>query len=260
MRVAAIWPPRIPWEGLAIFLGFALTLSSLIAGQTYLEPVSAVTSIDSQIAAKRVRVKALRAANALNDFASQLGSAVFSVQPGPNRDPGSAATLGQLEHRSLVHRHDGARAFLAALGLTGEIDFPSVSAAYEKLVAAESRDFTFENFSAANVFIGDISNKVVKDWGEETLRITALQKSRFAARREADQRSLILVLVSTLGSSLIFHVTMKATASARAADPAPKGNEPVADLLAAALTETRARIARASGSLQSQSSSPIEIS
>jgi hypothetical protein len=248
--VKAVMRGQISWDGLAVLLGFALTLISLVGGQIYLEPsLRAVTSIDSQIAAKRARVKALRAANALNDFTSQLGSAVFSVQPGPNRAPAGAATLGQLEHRSLLRRHDGARAFIAALGLAGEIDFPTASAAYEKLVGAESRDFTLENFRAANIFIGDISNKVVRDWGEETTRITALQRSRFAARREADQRSLILVLVSALGSSLVFVATLKASGGVKPAAPAPKSDKPVAvsDLLAAALIETRARIARVSG-------------
>ena len=92
------WLTWWSWNGFAVLVGFALTLVSLVGGQTYLEPaIRAVTAIDQEIAAKRAKMTITCDAVALDDFAKQLGGAVFTVQPGSTDDLVAAELMGASE-------------------------------------------------------------------------------------------------------------------------------------------------------------------
>jgi hypothetical protein len=235
---------------MAVLMGFALTLVSLVGGQIYLTPsLQAIAAIDREIAAKQVRMRITRNALALDDFAKQLGGALFLLKPASIEDVGGAQILHELKHRALLQRHDGVRAAFASLGLAGEVDFATVSGAYDTLVGAEMRDFTLENFQAANSFDAELTNKAVKDEGADRLRITALQRLRAPTRAEAAWRDLAMILASALGGAFLLVATLKATVhapptrAAAASDP----QQAAIELLADALSQTRARIAKARG-------------
>jgi hypothetical protein len=233
------------WDGLVIVIGFALTLASLVDGQFYLEPaLQGITTIDSEIAAKQAKVRMTRAAFALDNLAQQLGGNVFSVQPGAGRDPAGAAALIQLEQREFSHRHDGVRAFIAELGVAGEVDFSAASAAYAALVDAEKRNFTIENYQAANDFEAQLATKTGDDEIADLKRIAALQRARTAARGESDRRKLALAIASSLGAAALLVAALKATGDATPSRP-PIPDDPreaAIALLAEALGEARSRV------------------
>jgi hypothetical protein len=244
------WTNAWSWDAMAVLVGFALTLVSLVGGQIYLAPsLQAIVAIDREIATRQARMKIARDALALDDFAKQLGGALFLVQPASGEDVTGAQIVHELKHRALLQRHDGVRAALAALGLAGEVDFAAVSAAYEALVEAELRDFTLENFQAANAFDAALTTRAVKDEGADRLRIAALQRLRAPARAEAIWRALAMVLTSSLGGAFLLVATLKATVHAPP-KPATASSDPrqaAIDLLTDALSQMRARIARAGG-------------
>jgi hypothetical protein len=187
-----------------------------------------------------------RNALALDDFAKQLGGTLFLVKPPSPEDEDGAQTIHELKSRALLQRHDGVRAAFASLGLAGEVDFATVSGAYDALVDAEMRDFTLENFQAANSVDAELTTKAVKDEGADQLRITALQRLRAPARTEAAWRDLAMILASSLGGAFLLVATLKATVHAspkRAENSNPK--QTAIRLLADALSQTHARIAKA---------------
>jgi hypothetical protein len=237
------------WDGLVVVIGFALTLVSLVGGQFYLEPaLQGLTTTDSEIAAKQAKVRSTRAALALDNLAQQLGGSAFSVQPGVGRDPAGAAALIQLEQREFSHRHDGVRAFIAELGVAGEVDFGAASATYAALVDAEKRNFTIENYQAANAFEAQLATKTGDDEIADLKRIGALQRARAAARGESDRCKLAVALASSLGAAALLVAALKASGDA-APSRAPIPDDPRAaaiTLLAEALGEARSRI-KASG-------------
>jgi hypothetical protein len=232
------------WEALAVLIGFALTLTSLVGGQFYLAPaLQSVGTIDSEIAASQAKVKMTRAALALDNLTQQLGGNVFSVQPGAERDPAGAEALLALEQRRFAHRHDGVRAFIAELGVAGEVDFSSASAAYSALVDAEKRNFTLQTYQATNDFEAKLATQTTNDEIAELAHVAALQRSRPAARGESERRALLLALASSLGAASLMIAALKA--SSGAPTPRPPAEEPretAVALLAEALHEARSRI------------------
>jgi hypothetical protein len=233
-------------DRIAILVGFALTIVSLIGGQAYVEPaIQAATAIDQEIAAKRARMMIIDDAVALDDLAKQLGGAVFIAQPRSTDGVVAVETHQELKKRSLLHRHDGVRATIAGLGIAGEIDFPSASRAYEALVEAENRNFTFETYQAANDFDADMTTKAVKAHSSDRMRVLALQRMRAPAIAESDWRGLSILIVSSFGSLLILIATLKASNRSPPVPPrAPVDPRQAAiALLTAALAEARARIA-----------------
>jgi hypothetical protein len=232
---------------MAILVGFALTLVSLVGGQIYLTPsLQAIGAIDREIAAKQARMRITRDSLALDDFAKQLSGALFLVKPASPEDADGAQTIHELKKRALLQRHDGVRAAFASLSLAGEVDFATVSGAYDALVGAEMRDFTLANFQAANSFDAELTTRAVKDEGADRLRITALQRLRAPARTEAAWRDLTMILASSLGGAFLLVATLKATVHAPPTRAAPSDPQQAAiELLADALSQTHARIAKA---------------
>jgi hypothetical protein len=241
------WPNVGSWDTMAVLMGFALTLVSLVGGQIYLTPsLQAISGIDREIATRQARMRITRNALALDDFAKQLGGALFLVKPASPEGTDGAQTIHVLKNRALLQRHDGVRAAFASLGLAGEVDFTTVSGAYDALVDAELRDFTLETFQAANSFDAELTTKAVKDEGADRLRITALQRLRVPSRAEAAWRDLAMILASSLGGAFLLVATLKATVHAPPTRAAPSDPQQAAiELLADALSQTHARIAKA---------------
>lgn len=241
MRLQNVWS----WDALAVIVGFALTLLSVFGGQFYLEPaLQSIGAIDSEIAAAQAKLKMMRAALALDNLAQQLGANVFSVQPNAEGDSTGADALVELEQRRFAHRHDGVRAFIAELGVAGEVDFNSASAEYSTLVDAEKRNFTLEDYRATNDFEARLATNTTSDENADLTRIMTLRRSRPAARAESNWRALMLTLASSLGAASLLVVALKASGDGKSAKPpiATDPHEAAIAILAAALEEARSRI------------------
>jgi hypothetical protein len=221
-------------------LGFVLSLIGALGGAFYLEPARrSEDAVARQIALEAARARMLRAATSYDDLAEHLGGLVFSFSLPPDASDDERATIGELMRRALDHRHDGVRAYLAALAVAGAIDYPAESARYAALVAAERANFNIETYRAANAFEADLATRMVKAQGDAAIKAITLGRDRREAKRLASERGLKLLALTTLGSALVFFATI-AGAGAKPSAPRPAG---APRLLAIALMRLRARSA-----------------
>jgi hypothetical protein len=144
-------------------LGFVLSLIGALGSAFYLEPAQkSEDAASQQIALEGAQAQMLRAATAYDDLAGHLGSLLFTVSLAPGVSDDERAAIGDLMRRAMDHRHDGVRAYLAALGVVGAIDYQAESSRYGSLVAAEKANFNIDTYRAANAFEGDLATHMVE--------------------------------------------------------------------------------------------------
>jgi hypothetical protein len=190
-------------------LGFALSLIGALGGALYLEPAQKNEDAAArQIMLEAARARMLRAATSYDDLAGHLGGLLFSVSLPPDASDDERAAIGDLMRRALDHRHDGVRAYLAALAVAGAIDYPAESSRYAALVEAEHANFNIDTYRAANAFEGDLATRMVKAQGDAAMEAITLQSDRREAKRVASERGSKLLAVTMLGSTLVFLATI----------------------------------------------------
>jgi hypothetical protein len=190
-------------------LGFALSLIGALGGALYLEPAQKNEDAAArQIMLEAARARMLRAATSYDDLAGHLGGLLFSVSLPPDASDDERAAIGDLMRRALDHRHDGVRAYLAALAVAGAIDYPAESSRYAALVEAEHANFNIDTYRAANAFEGDLATRMVKAQGDAAMKAITLQSDRREAKRVASERGSKLLAVTMLGSTLVFLATI----------------------------------------------------
>jgi hypothetical protein len=204
-------------------LGFVLSLIGALGSAFYLEPAQrSENDASQQIALQSARARMLRAATSYDDIAGHLGGLLFTVSLPPDVNDDQRAAIGDLMRRAMDHRHDGVRAYLAALGVAGAIDYPAESSRYGALVAAEHANFNIDTYRAANAFEGDLATRMVKAQGDAAMRAITLQRDRREAKRVASDRGSRLLAVTMLGSTLVFFATI-AGAGPKPPTPGPVG-------------------------------------
>jgi hypothetical protein len=190
-------------------LGFVLSLIGALGGALYLEPAQKNEDTAArQIMLESARARMLRAATSYDDIAGHLGGLLFSVSLPPDASDDERAAIGDLMRRAMDHRHDGVRAYLAALAVAGAIDYPAESSRYAALVAAEHANFNIDTYRAANAFEGDLATRMVKAQGDSAMKAITLQGDRREAKRVASERGSKLLAVTMLGSTLVFLATI----------------------------------------------------
>jgi hypothetical protein len=200
-----------------------LSLIGALGSAFYLEPAQRSKNEASQeIALASAGARMLRAATSYDDIAGHLGSLLFTVSLPPDAGDDERAGIDDLMRRTLDHRHDGVRAYLAALGVAGAIDYPAESSRYRALVAAEHANFNIDTYRAANAFEGDLATRMVKAQGDAAMRAITLQRDRREAKRIASERGSKLLAVMMLGSALVFFATI-AGAGPKPPTPGPIG-------------------------------------
>jgi len=202
-------------------LGFALNLVGALGGALYLEPaLKAENAASLEIALQSARARMILAANAHDNIAENLGSALFSVPVSADTPQTVRAAVGDLMKRALDRRHESTRAYLAELAVAGAVDFRTMSKEHEALVEAERAHFDIDTYRAVNAFEADLAARMVKAEGEAAMKAITLLAQRSKARQVASQRKLILTSVALFGSTLMFAATL---ASARTSAPTPGG-------------------------------------
>ncbi len=190
-------------------LGFVLSLVGALGSAFYLEPAQGAEDAAAQeILLQSARARMLRAANAYDNIAGHLGGLLFSVSLPRDASDEERAAIGDLMRRALDHRHDGVRAYLAALAVAGAIDYPAESPRYEALVAAEHANFNIDTYRAANAFEADLATRMVKAQGDAAMKAITLESDRREAKRVASERGFKLLAVTMLGSALVFLATI----------------------------------------------------
>ena len=196
----------------AALFGFLLNVVGALGGPVYLAPAQrAQEALSLEIALQSARSKMILAANGLDNLAENLGALVFSVNAAADAPAEVGAAMHELRRRALDHRHDGVRGYVAELAVAGAVDFKSAARKYEDLVAAERADFNIDTFRAANLFESDLATRMVAAQGDAALKAIDLQEERTRARQVVVDRGLILFLITTTGSTLVFLATMAAT-------------------------------------------------
>ncbi|MGB7973459.1 MAG: hypothetical protein WCF81_03715 [Roseiarcus sp.] len=172
-------------------LGFLVSLIGALGSAFYLEPAQKGDGAASQqIALEASRAQMLRAATSYDDIAGHLGSLLFTVSLPPDASDDQRAAIGDLMRRALDHRHDGVRAYLAALAVAGAIDYPAESSTYGSLVAAEKANFNVDTYRAANAFEADLATRMVKAQGDAAMKAITLGRDRREAKRVAPSAGL----------------------------------------------------------------------
>lgn len=190
-------------------LGFILSLIGALGSAFYLGPAQATEDAATQeIGLKSAQAQMLRAATAYDDIAGHLGSLLFTVSLPRDASDDERAAVGDLMRRALDHRHDGVRAYLAALAVAGAIDYPAKSPRYEALAAAEHANFNIDTYRAANAFEADLAMRMVKAQGDAAMKAISLESDRREAKRVASERGFNLLAVTMLGSALVFFATI----------------------------------------------------
>jgi hypothetical protein len=129
-------------------LGLVLSLIGALGGALYLEPAQKNEDAAAQeIVQESARARMLRAATSYDDIAEHLGSLLFTVSLPHNASDDERTAIGDLTRRAMDHRHDGVRAYLAALAVAGAIDYPAESSRYAALVEAEHANFNIDTFA-----------------------------------------------------------------------------------------------------------------
>jgi hypothetical protein len=190
-------------------LGFILSLIGALGGAFYLEPAQKNEDAAVQeIALESSRARMLRAATSFDDIAGHLGGLLFTVSLPPDARDDQRAVVGDLMRRAMDHRHDGVRAYLAALAVAGAIDYPAESSRYAALVEAEHANFNIDTYRAANAFEGDLATRMVKAQGDAAMKAITLDRDRREAKRVGSERGLKLLGLTMLGSTLVFLATI----------------------------------------------------
>jgi hypothetical protein len=207
LRGAKGW---LPSRNIAVVaFGFLVSLIGALGSAFYLDPAQkSEGAAAQQIALEASQAQMLRAATAYDDIAGHLGALLFTVSLPPDVSDDQRAAIGDLMRRAMDHRHDGVRAYLAALGVAGAIAYPAESSRYESLVAAEKANFNIDTYRAANAFEGDLATRMVKAQGDAAMKAITLETERREAKRIASERGLRLLAVTMLGSALVFLATI----------------------------------------------------
>jgi hypothetical protein len=190
-------------------LGFVLSLVGALGSAFYLEPAQKSEDAAAQeIVLESARARMLRAATSYDNIAGHLGGLLFSVSLPRDASNDERAAIGDLMRRALDHRHDGVRAYLAALAVAGAIDYPAESSRYAALVAAEHANFNIDTYRAANAFEGDLATRMIKAQGDAAMKAITLDRDRREAKRVGSERGFKLLGITMLGSTLVFLATI----------------------------------------------------
>src|ERR1700685_241554 len=193
-------------------LCFVLSLVGALGSAFYLEPAQRNEDAAAQeIVLESARARMLRAATSYDNIAGHLGGLVFSVSLPRDASNEERAAIGDLMRRAMDHRHDGVRAYLAALAVAGAIDYRAESSRYAALVEAEKANFNIDTYRAANAFEGDLATRMVKAQGDAAMKAITLQTDRREAKRVASERGFKLLAVTMLGSVFVFFATISGT-------------------------------------------------
>ena len=195
--------------------GFALNLVGALGSALWLDPAQDKENDASRNSlADAARSRAIRAADASDELATHMGSLVFGVSLPPDASDDVVAKLHDIRTRALMRRHDGVRGYLALLGVSGAIDYPTEKARYEALVAAERANLTMATYRAANAFEGELSLAMGKAQSEAAIKAITLQRDRMRAKAVVAGRKQALLGVSLLGSTILFLATMAGVSKA----------------------------------------------
>ncbi len=230
---------------LAILIGFLLTVIGALGPQFYVGPVeNRAADVDQAAKTLAARIDNLRAAQSQYLLFQQMGVLVYALNATGVATGGSSqeTTLNRLYQLSLLDRSSAVRQVLGELARANQLDYRETSDKYGELIAAARKDFTLPAFQAVDDFETEATRKA-DAW------MTKLQQALVYAQRAksnldglAARRRLQLIVVMTLGSTLLLAANLLSEKPAASADlpPTPAETAAVGRLVALAMEEAKA--------------------
>ena len=230
---------------LAILIGFLLTVIGALGPQFYVGPVEdRAQDIDQSAKTLAARIDNLRAAQSQYLLFQQMGVLVYALNATGVAAGGSSqeTTLNRLYQLSLLDRASAVRQMLGELALAKQLDYRQTSDQYNALVATARKDFSLPAFQAVDDFETGAMGKA-DAW------MTKLQQALLGAQRAksdldalASRRKLQLLVVMTLGSTVLLAANLLSEKPAASADlpPTPQETAAAARLVALAMEEAEA--------------------
>jgi hypothetical protein len=216
---------------LAILIGFALTAIGTLGPQFYVSSVEDRSGETGQFAkALTARIDTLRAAQSQYLLFEQMGVLVYALNASGLAAAGSSQhdTLSNLYQLALLDRSTSMRQMIGELARAKELTYRETSDKYGALIAAARKDVSLASYQA------------VDDFETQTMRqadalMARLQDALLSAERTksdldalAAKRKLQLIVVMTLGSTLLLAANLMSEKPAPQAETPPTSDEAAA--------------------------------
>ncbi len=209
---------------LAILIGFALTALGTLGPQFYVNSVEDLSGETDQFAKSlTARIETLRSAQSQYLLFEQMGVLVYALNASGLAAAGSSEhdTLSSLYQLALLDRSTSMRQMIGELARAKQLTYRETSDKYGALIATARKDVSLASYQA------------VDDFETQTMRqadalMARLQDTLLSAERTKGQldalaarRKLQLIVVMTLGSTLLLAANlMSEKASPQAETPA----------------------------------------
>lgn len=213
---------------LAILIGFLLTVIGALGPHFYVGPVEdRAADVDQAAKTVSARIDNLRAAQSQYLLFQQMGVLVYALNATGVATSGTSqeTTLNRLYQLSLLDRSSAVRQMLGELALAHQLNYRETSDKYGALIGVARKDFALPTFQAVDDFETDAMSKA-DAW------MAKLQQALFDAQRaksdydvEATRRKLQLLVVMTLGSTILLAANLLSEKPAASLELAPTSAE-----------------------------------
>jgi hypothetical protein len=243
---------------LAILIGFLLTVIGALGPQFYVGPVEdRAQDIDQGAKTLAARIDNLRAAQSQYLLFQQMGVLVYALNATGVASGGSSqeTTLNRLYQLSLLDRSSAVRQMLGELALAKQLDYRQTSDQYGALIATARKDFSLSAFQAVDDFETGAMSKADGWMAKLQQALLAAEHAKSDLDALASRRKLQLLVVMTLGSTVLLAANLLSEKPPESADIPPTPHESAAAerLIALAMEESKA-IEKAKGTAVDSSS------
>ena len=203
-----------------ILIGFILTLLGTVGAATYVEPAErAAAGVDARLSEAAAKIEVLKNAEASYWMFQQQGDLIFALWAMNTKDE-ARDVIGDLIKLALYDRADPIRTVIGQLALANELNYRQTWDAYTALTDKALKENSFGNFMAVAAFEKGFIEKAEKKVGDLQMGRLSLISDKTRADRRVEQHKLMLLVLTTLGSTFLLAANLIAT---RAEDAEPSG-------------------------------------
>jgi hypothetical protein len=230
---------------LAILIGFLLAVIGALGPHFYVGPVEdQAQDIDQAGKTLAARIDNLRAAQSQYLLFQQMGVLVYALNATGVAPAGTsqATTLNRLYQLSLLDRTFALRQMIGELALAKQLDYRQTSDKYAELIAAARKDFTLPTFQAVDDFETEVVRKADAWMTKLQQALLDAQHAKSDLDSQAARRKLQLLVMMTLGSTVLLAANLLSEKPAESADlpPTPVDTAAAERLVALAMEEAKA--------------------
>ncbi len=203
-----------------ILVGFVLAMLGSVGAAVYVDPAQKIASeVEAQISESAAAIELLKNAQASYWLFQQQNLQIYALYDMNTKDS-ARETVGNLVKLAIYDRADPIFVVIGQLALSNELNYVETVARYRAVIDKALNDLTFQNFVAINAFERDFIQKAEKKVADlQTLRLNLIG-SKSVADQRVNQHKLVLLVLTTLGSTFLLAANLMATRSEAAASDA----------------------------------------